>query len=50
MVHEFNTPLQAIKFIAQSINRFLDENKISPEEIKKNLERGDLLVFIFPMD
>jgi histidine kinase len=39
MVHEFNTPLQAIKFIAQSTSRFLDKNKISPEEIKKNLER-----------
>jgi C4-dicarboxylate-specific signal transduction histidine kinase len=39
MVHEFNTPLQAIKFIAQSTTRFLDKNKISPEEIKKNLER-----------
>jgi C4-dicarboxylate-specific signal transduction histidine kinase len=39
MVHEFNTPLQAIKFIAQSTHRFLDKNKISPEDIKKNLER-----------
>lgn len=39
MVHEFNTPLQAIKFIAQSTSRFLDKNKISPKDIKKNLER-----------
>ena len=39
MVHEFNTPLRAIKFIAQSTSRFLDKNKISPKDIKKNLER-----------
>lgn len=39
MVHEFNSPLQAIKFIAQSTNRFMDKNKINREEIKENLER-----------
>ncbi len=39
MAHEFTSPLQAIKFIAQSTERFLEKNKISPQEIKGNLKR-----------
>ncbi len=39
MIHEFNNPLQAIKLIAQSTNRFLDKGKIGTHEIKENLER-----------
>ncbi len=39
MAHEFNTPLQAIKFIAQSTTRFMDKGKTDYQEIKDNFKR-----------
>lgn len=39
IAHEFNTPLQAITFIAGSTARFMKKGKMSQEEVEENLER-----------
>ncbi|MDM8536883.1 ATP-binding protein [Desulfobacterales bacterium HSG17] len=38
MAHELNTPLQLIKTIAQSTNRFMKKDKITPEDMMENMD------------
>ncbi|MCP4351045.1 MAG: GHKL domain-containing protein [Desulfobacterales bacterium] len=39
MAHEFNTPLLAIRTIAQATTRFLNKGAMTPQEIQENMSR-----------